>query len=83
MCHPSNADCLSRYPLPSAANAPVLDWTKGEVLAPVTFLALMVGATPASDVAEEERDIWEDAEVLNLLIMPAGSAIRTDSIAID
>ena len=26
-----NADYLSRYPLPSAANAPILDWTKGEV----------------------------------------------------
>ena len=64
----TNADCLSRYPLPSAANAPLLDWTKGEVLAPVTFLALMVGAAPATDAAEEERDIWEDAKVLNFIL---------------
>ena len=53
----TNADCLSRYPLPSAADALVLDWTKGEVLAPATFLAMMVGAAPSTDVAEEERDI--------------------------
>ena len=33
----TNADCLSWYPLPSAANAPVLDWTKGSgVLLPCT-----------------------------------------------
>ena len=54
----TNADCLSRYPLLSAADAPVLDWTKGENLAPTTFLAMMVGAAPSTDVAEEERDIW-------------------------
>ena len=64
----TNADCLNRYPLSSAANAPVLDWTKGEVLAPATFLALMVGAAPTTNVAEEERDIWEDTEVLNLIL---------------
>ena len=46
----------------------MLDWTKGEVLAPVTFLALMVGAAPATDMTEEERDIWEDAEVLNFIL---------------
>ena len=64
----TNADCLSRYPLPSSANAPMLEWTKGEVLAPVTFLALMVRAAPTTNVAEEERDIWEDAEVLNFIL---------------
>ena len=35
-------DCLSHYPLPSAAYAQLLDWTKGEVMAPATFLAMMV-----------------------------------------
>ena len=46
----------------------MLDWTKGEVLAPVTCLALMVGAAPTTDVVEEERDIWEDTEVLNFIL---------------
>ena len=64
----TNAECLSRYPLPSAANAPVLDWTKGEVLAPVTFLAMMVGSMPSTDAIEEERDIWDDAEVLHFIV---------------
>ena len=64
----TNADCLSRHPLPSAANAPVLDRTKGEVQAPATFLAMMVGAAPSTDAAEEERDIWDDAEVLQFIL---------------
>ena len=38
------------------------------MLAPVTLLALMVGAAPTTDVVEEERDIWEDAEVLNFIL---------------
>ena len=28
----------------------------------------MVAAAPSTDVAEEERDIWEDAEVLNSIL---------------
>ena len=64
----TKADCLSRYPLPSAANALALDWTKGEVLAPATFLAMMAGAAPSTDAAEEERDIWDDAEVLHFIL---------------
>ena len=63
----TNADCLSRYPLPSVENAPVLDWTKGEVLAPVTFLAFMVGTSAPSVRVEEERDIWNDVEVLRFI----------------
>ena len=63
----TNADCLSRYPLPSAADAPLLDWAKGEVLAPTTFLALMAGATTPTDVSEEERDIWHDTDVLHFI----------------
>ena len=64
----TNADCLSRYPFPSAANAPVLDWTKGEVLAPATYLAMMVGAAPSTDAVDEERDIWDEAEVLHFIL---------------
>ena len=63
----TNADCLSHYPLPSAADAPLLDWTKGEVLAPTTLLAQMAGATTPTGVSEEERDIWHDAKVLHFI----------------
>ena len=48
----TNADCLSRYPLPSAADAPTLDWTKGEILASATFLAFMVDIPSPSTDAE-------------------------------
>ena len=37
----TNADCLSRYPLESIAAPPILDWTKGEILPPATYFALM------------------------------------------
>ena len=30
---------------------------------------MMVGAAPSTDVAEEERDIWDDAEVLHFIRM--------------
>ena len=67
----TNADCLSRYPLPSDADAPLLDWTKGEVLSPVTFLAFMAEATSATATATatapEEKDIWSDVEVLRFI----------------
>ena len=29
---------------------------------------MMVGAVPSIDVVEEERDIWEDTEVLNFIL---------------
>ena len=54
----TNADCLSRYPLPSNAATPVLDWTKGEV---------MVGNALPTHAGEEEKDIWSDVEVLRFL----------------
>ena len=56
----TNADCLSRYPLPSDAEAPSMDWTEGEVMPAATFLAFMVGETvgaATTAAAEEERDI--------------------------
>ena len=52
----TNADCLSRYPLPSEADAPILDWTKGEIMAPATHLAFMVGETEQTE-GEEEKEI--------------------------
>ena len=41
----------------SIEDAPELDWTKGEVLAPVNFLALMVGTTGSTAPVEGEKDI--------------------------
>ena len=29
---------------------------------------MMAGAAPTIDMAEEERDIWEDTEVLNFIL---------------
>ena len=54
----TNANCLSRYPLPSDADAPLMDWSKGEIMQPATMLAFTAGLAPAA--AEEERDIWQD-----------------------
>ena len=45
----ANVDCLSRYPLLSNAEAPVLDWSKEEVLLVTVYLAFMAGTlAPAS-----------------------------------
>ena len=38
----TKVDCLSRYPPPSTFDVPLLDCNKGEVMAPTTFLAMMV-----------------------------------------
>ena len=61
----TNADCLSRYPLLSDADAPLMDWSKGEIMQPASWLAFMVGVALAP--TEEERDIWQDATVLRFL----------------
>ena len=62
-----NADCLSRYPLPSTATALVLDWYKGRVIASVFILAMMVGLASHVHGGEVEKDIWTDMEVLRFL----------------
>ena len=67
-----NADCLNRYPLPSDAGAPSVDWSKGEIMPVATFLAVMVGVTQGAAgggtcAAEEERDIWRDEAVLRFI----------------
>ena len=54
--------CLSRYPLPSNADAPSMDWAKGEIMSVATFLAFMVGVPQAAEgggasAAEGEKDI--------------------------
>ena len=61
----TNADCLSRNPLPSDADAPLMDWSKGEIMAPAAFLALMANTELAP--LEEEKDIWQDIPVLIFL----------------
>ena len=58
----TNADCLSRYPLPSDAGAPSMDWSKGEIMPVATFLAFMVGVTRGvagggTSAAKEDQDI--------------------------
>ena len=45
----TNADCLSRYPLPSDADAPSMDWSKGEIRPVATFLGIHGGSTPHSN----------------------------------
>ena len=65
-------DCLSRYTLPSDADAPTMDWSKGEIMLVVTFLAFMVGAPHftsggGTELAEEEKDIWRDEAVLRFI----------------
>ena len=60
----TNADCLSRYPLPSDADAPSMDWSKAEMMPVATFLAFMVGVP---HTAEEKRDIWRDDAVLRFI----------------
>ena len=65
----TNADCLNRYPLPSDAGVPSMDWAKGEIMPLATFLAFM-GGVPQATVgggapsADEERDIWMDEALL-------------------
>ena len=67
----TDADCLSRSPLPSDAGAPSMDGAKGEIMPVATFLAFMAHQVAAagggSTVAEEERDIWRDAAVLHFI----------------
>ena len=52
--------------LPSEADAPILDWTKGEIVVPATYLAFMVEEARERE-GEEEKDIWNDVEVLRFL----------------
>ena len=65
----TNAECLSRYPLPSSAQAPILDWTKGEIMPPATYFAMMAdfSDTTTTTVGEQEKDIWSDVDVLRFL----------------
>ena len=57
-----NADCLSRFPLVSDENAPILDWSRGEI--PTYQTAMAAGAAASS---KEEKDIWGDKEVLHFI----------------
>ena len=65
----TNADCLSRYPLESTGAAPILDWTKGEILPLATYFALMADLVDESGVIEvdKEKDIWSDIDVPQFL----------------
>ena len=63
----TNADCLSRYPLPSEAASPILDWSRGEVLPVTLYLAFMAGTPSDAVLKEEVKEIWEDRKVLRFL----------------
>ena len=58
----TNADCLSRFPLVSDKNAPVLDWSRGEIPS-CQAMAVLGGQAPS----REEKDIWADEEVLHFI----------------
>ena len=63
----ANADCLSRYPLTSEAGAPILEWSRGEVLSVASYLACMAAVGSPLPRKEEAKEIWEDVEVLRIL----------------
>ena len=55
----TNADCLSRFPLVSDKNAPVLDWSRGEIL-PCQAMATLGGMAPGRR-KEGHLGIWGGA----------------------
>ena len=59
----TNVDCLSRFPLVSEANAPILDWSRGEIPTYLTAMAALGTPPPL----KEEKDIWGDKEVLHFI----------------
>lgn len=63
----TDADCFSGYSLQSSGGAPVLEWSKGEVLALATYLAMMMGLPILVQAWEEKKEIWDDVEVLRFL----------------
>ena len=58
----TNAECLSRYPLVSDQNAPVLDWSRGEI-PPCQAMAVLEGVVTSLG----KKDIWTDEEVLHFI----------------
>ena len=63
----ANVDSLSRYPVPSTNGALVLEWTGGEIMVLATCFSMMAGAAIPLHATEEEKEIWDDVEVLRLL----------------
>ena len=59
----TNADCLDRFSLVSEENAPILDWSRGEI--PTYLMAMTALGTTAP--SKEEKDIWGDKEVLHFI----------------
>ena len=58
----TNADCLSRFFLVSDQNAPVLDWSRGEI-PPCQAMAVLGGLAPSLG----KKDIWGDEEVMHFI----------------
>ena len=59
----TNIDCLCRFPLVSEENAPILDWSRGEIPIYLTAMATLGAAAPP----KEEKDILGDKEVLHFI----------------
>ena len=59
----TNADCLSRFPLVSEENAPILDWSRGEIPIYLTAMATLGATAPP----KEEKDMWGNKEVLHFI----------------
>ena len=55
----TNADCLRRFPV-SEENAPIVDWSR-----PIYLTAMAAPGATASP--KEDKDIWEDKEVLHFI----------------
>ena len=58
----TNAECLTRFPLMSEENAPILNWSRGEI--PTYQTAMATGAAVPS---REETNIWGGKEVLHFI----------------
>ena len=63
----ANANRSSRYPLPSTMGALAVDWNKGYIMAPVFYFAMMACAADPLHVTKDEKEIWDNVEVLRLL----------------
>ena len=48
----TNAECLSRFPLVSEENAPILDWSREEI--PTYLTAMVALGTPPHQKEEKE-----------------------------
>ena len=64
----SNADCLSRHPLPPNGDPPILDWDRGDInLSPATHLAFVAVAGDGGQPELGVPEIWDDKQVISFV----------------